>query len=117
MYVVDTLKVAKSGSPDVTKRNLADARMVSCTIDPHGIDEGTVPLHCQFSVLPTKVAPMFGPPAPNCTLTPLLTNDQFVGVNIHEMFPATWNLRSTGGRPPAGDVMLTKSCGDGMTSS
>jgi hypothetical protein len=33
------------------------------------------------------------------------------------MFPATWNVRSTVGSPPVGDVMLKNSCGGGMVQS
>jgi len=61
-----------------------------------------------------NVAALVEPPGPNCTVTLLLSNDQFAGVNNHEMFPPSWNVRSTGGNWPGGNVMLMNSCGGGM---
>jgi hypothetical protein len=115
MNVVETFKVAKSDSKGVRRnRNVACARTVNWTIDPQGVDGGTVPVHSQLSVAPVNVAPTVGPPGPNCTETLLLVNDQFVGVNSVEMLPPSVNVRFTDGRPPLGDVIVTNSWGGGM---
>src|SRR5688572_32527856 len=98
----------------MTTRKTACAETVTWNIEPQGNDGDADPVHCQLT-RSVNAAESVDPPGPNCTVTVLEFSVQFWGVNIHEMLPAIWNVRSTNDIALGGRVIVTKSCGLGMT--